>query len=68
MPKGSVKTCTMISYMFKSHVRIEEVISELMKCQTLNHNLQKKLRGNVEITTMISYIFESRVKTKEVLF
>jgi hypothetical protein len=38
-----------------------------MKCQTLNHNLQKKLRENVEIPTMISYIFESCVKTKQVL-
>lgn len=39
-----------------------------MKCQTLNHNLQKKLRGDVEIPTMISYIFESHVKTKQVLW
>jgi hypothetical protein len=39
-----------------------------MECQTLNHNLQKKLRGNVKIPTMISYILESRVKTKQVLF
>jgi hypothetical protein len=68
MPKGSVKICTVISYNFKSCVRTEEVIFELMKCQTLNHNLQKKLRGNVEITTMISYIFESHVRTKQVLF
>jgi hypothetical protein len=39
-----------------------------MNCQTLNHNLQKKLRENVEIPTMILYIFESCVKTKQVLF